>query len=358
MSKIRIISLILVLFFFITSCKQENKNKIKEDVDVTGIKPAGCQTNSTNDFYDDGDSKKIPVSKLTVKGEVEKSYVVDFSKLPTYKVLLAEAQMNDSSFVGAYEYSGYSLHDILDKAKIKKKNIHDFRPIVDLYVEVRNSRGETVIFSWGEIFYPTDRNKVIIANKVTRIVPKKTKMQWKFPEKSKIIAGCDFFPVRNIENPTEIIIHSLDDFYTVNRTIKMQADTIKIKEKDKLIKAISELPNDLHKADVSSVFYGKGLGFHGIKNFKGAYLKDFLQGYFSVDKEKMQKGMFVIVGIDGYRAAFTFAEVMNRNDFKEFILIDKYNYEKAGKFSVFAPADFFSDRAIKSVKEIKFYNVQ
>jgi beta-aspartyl-peptidase (threonine type) len=62
--------------------------------------------------------------------------------------------------------------------------------------------------------------------------------------------------------------------------------------------------------------------------------------------------MVVIAGLDGYRAAFTLSEIVNRNDQQEVLIIDKDNYEGAGRFSIFPACDYFSDRAIKAVMEI------
>ena len=332
---------IVSALFFLNSCKSINE-----------------KASNTNDFYDDVPAVELPVVPLKLKGEIDRNYTVDFSKLPLHSVLIAEAEISDSSFIGAYEYKGYSLHDILNNVKISKKNITDFKPIVDLYIEVRNDKGESAFFSWGEIFYPTDKNKIIIAKSVTRIVPKKTNKLWVLPTKSKIVAGCDFFPERGIKNPSTIIVHSLNDYYEVNRTTQVKPQILKIKNNETLVKELHDFPAYMTKADMSSVFYGKGRGPHGITNFKGVFLKDVLLEYFKPDKEKIQKGMFVIAGIDGYRSAFTYAEVINRNDFKEFVIIDKDNYENAGKFSLFAPPDFFSDRAIKSISEIKFYLIE
>jgi hypothetical protein len=43
---------------------------------------------------------------------------------------------------------------------------------------------------------------------------------------------------------------------------------------------------------------------------------------------------------------------VNRNDQQEILLIDRDNYEGAGRFSLFPACDFFSDRAIKAIMEI------
>ncbi len=68
--------------------------------------------------------------------------------------------------------------------------------------------------------------------------------------------------------------------------------------------------------------------------------------------EVLQKGIAVIAGVDGYRAAFTLSELVNRNDQEEMLVIDRKDEQGSGRFSLFPAADFFSDRAIKSVMEI------
>jgi hypothetical protein len=62
--------------------------------------------------------------------------------------------------------------------------------------------------------------------------------------------------------------------------------------------------------------------------------------------------MVTIAAIDGYRGAFTFSEVFNRNDQAEILLVNQQNDLKGDKFSVFPAADFFSDRVIRGINEI------
>ena len=72
------------------------------------------------------------------------------------------------------------LFDILNEEYIKKANSEEFNPIIDLYIEVESKTGEKVVFSWGEIYYPNNLHKIIIAGSVSRIVPSKTKELWPF----------------------------------------------------------------------------------------------------------------------------------------------------------------------------------
>ena len=345
---ISILTLFVAYFVLLSSCKNtvEDNNIVTKQplVDTAGI---------TNDFFDNSPLKKIEIKSIKIEGEVEKEQIINLANLPVHTVLITDAKIEDTTFVGAYKYSGYSLHDILSNVLIKKKNLKKFKPNVDLYVEIINDKGESVLFSWGEIFYPTDRHKVLIANKVMRIVPNKTNEKWELPNESKVIAACDLFSERNISNPTKIIVRSIDVLYKVNREIKMHADTIIMKENDVIFSKITEMPANIQKQKMPSVFYGKGSGYHGFQEFEGVYLKDFLSGHFKINKKNIQTGMFVIASVDGYRASFTFSEIMNRNDNKNFLIVEKDNYERAGEFSLFCVSDFFSDRAIKSINEIR-----
>ncbi len=62
--------------------------------------------------------------------------------------------------------------------------------------------------------------------------------------------------------------------------------------------------------------------------------------------------MLCLAAKDGYRCAVSYSELCNRNDQQEFLLIKTATGEDGGLYRVFAAADFFSDRAIKSLSEI------
>lgn len=120
----------------------------------------------------------------------------------------------------------------------------------------------------------------------------------------------------------------------------------------KTVETFTQLPDELPDLIYPNVFYGRGKGIHGVSPFTGSKLKAFIQKYVKMNEQNLKTGMVTICGIDGYRAAFTLSEIMNRNDQSEILIIDRNNYENAGRFSIYPACDFFSDRAIKSVSEI------
>ena len=176
----------------------------------------------TNNFYDNTETYALPVKDLIIEGEIANPGKVDFSKLPKHSVIVKETLLDSSGsdrFVGAYRYDGYSLFDILDDRILRKANSAEFKPIIDLYIEIENDKGQKVVFSWGEIYYPNNLHKIIIASDVSRIVPSKTKDLWPLPAESKIVAGSDLVTERNISSPVKITVRSYPLSFKVDRNM-------------------------------------------------------------------------------------------------------------------------------------------
>lgn len=314
---------------------------------------AYCQT---NDFYDDAPLNHLTGSEqILLTGEIEKDIIIDLNTLPKRDVIVKETYLNGekAAFTGSYRYEGYSLYDILNSVILKKKNAAEYPPIIDLYVEISNVAGEKVVLSWGELYYPNNRHNIIIATDVARIVPSKTKDLWPLPVERKLIVGNDLITERNISNPVKITVKSLYSTYKINKGMKpMWCDTLRVCVNGNLCMEYVALPEEGKEYTYNTVFYGRGMGIHGTSPFKGKLLGKFITPYYSLSKESLRTGIVVIAGVDGYHAAFSLSELVNRNDQQEILIIDKDNYENCGRFSLFPACDFFSDRAIKSVMEI------
>ena len=64
--------------------------------------------------------------------------------------------------------------------------------------------------------------------------------------------------------------------------------------------------------------------------------------------------MVVISAKDGYRSSFSLAEVLNRNDSEDFMVVDKgLDDQHDGRFALFVPGDFFVDRNVRSIAKIE-----
>jgi len=321
--------------------------------------PARSQT-QTNDFYDDAETYNLAgITKIMLDGEIGNPGTVEITAFPLRSLIIKEAVLSGDSnrFTGAYRYDGYSLYDILNHVVLKKKNEAEFPPIIDLYVKVENAKGESVVFSWGEIYYPVHRHEVIIATKVARIVPSKTKDLWPLPTDIKIVAGHDLITDRNISNPLKITVLSANQSYPVNKGLSpLFSPEIKVMSDGKLLDQIDPSRDLGMKLTYETIFYGRGRGIHSTMPFQGIPLKEVLKKYFKITDKNLKTGYFVVASVDGYRVVFTFSEIFNRNDQAELLLIEDKGNHDGGAFRLFPAADFFSDRAVKGVSEIYLLN--
>lgn len=310
---------------------------------------------STNDFYDNQPSVSLAVNDIYIDGEIENPGKVDLSGLPRHAVIAKETLFKDEipHFVGSYIYEGYSLYDILNKVKIKR-TAGEFKSVVDLYVVIKNKSGESVVFSWGEIYYPTSRFNIIIAASVAPILPHAVDVKWPMPEKMKIVAGDDLITERNILSPETITIKSikLDEDQNTKKAVKGK---LELSDNGKNITVIDKFPVSYKEYTYNTVFYGRGRGIHGIDPFTGIPLNYVLQQYYPLTDNNIMNGVFEVISADNYRCAYTFSEVFNRNDQKDVLFINTEGNDD-GKFMLFPGADFFSDRAIKSLVEFRFKN--
>jgi hypothetical protein len=354
----KLTSLFLLIFVSLVSCKNGTEKN------PSALRRSGIQlidtADMTNNFYDNTETYALPLKDLVIDGEIANPGKVDFKRLHKHSVIVKEALLDSSGsdrFVGAYRYDGYSLFDILDDRILRKANSEEFKPIIDLYIEIENDKSQKVVFSWGEIYYPNNLHKVIIASDVSRIVPSKTKELWPLPAESKIVAGSDLVTERNISSPVKITVKSYPRSFKVDRNMtSMFSPDVRIFRASEQVDVIKSLPSDINIQTFNTIFYGRGRGIHSTTPFSGILLKDLLLNYYSFNRENLQSGILCLVGIDGYRCAISYSEVFNRNDQQEFLMITIKHGEDGGLYRVFAACDFFSDRAIKSLNEIHLGN--
>ncbi len=309
-----------------------------------------------NDFYDNEPFADLPLGTIEVAGEVAQAGKVDLATLPLRMVMVREARMENGKpvFVGSYVFQGYSLFDILRERAVKKKNEEEFRSIIDLFIAIENKKGEKVLFSWGEIFYPTAPHRVLVAIKAARIVPSQTKEQWPLPTVGRIVAANDLISERNLDDPVRITVLSSPLSFSVEKgKSPLFSASVRIVDHSREAGMIIRLPEGVPLLTLPSVFYGRGKGFHGIAYFEGAPLHTVLKNIYPLDAPNLKRGYLVLAGEDGYRAAFSASEIFNRNDNGEFLFCDRDDKD-GGRFSIYPGPDFFSDRAVKALKEVHF----
>lgn len=317
------------------------------------------ESGANNYFNRDSPTELKGVKKILVTGEVVKDVYVDLRRLPWHSAVVKEYVPSSDTFMftGAFRYDGFALCDILSSVKIEKYYKEEFYPPVDLYVEVWNENGEYAVFSWGELFYSADPYKIIYAISVSRVIPGKTGELWQLPGEAKIVSGNDHISARNISSPVKIVIKSLRGDFKVNRDPEdFTSKNIHILQGNKLIKTISSLADTLPQIHRRTLFYGQSMGFKGEKIYKGIDTRMLFHEVFASVKDNLATGMVCAEAMDGYRAAFSLSELINRTDFREPIIM--YGGEEEGRegFSIYVSGDMFADRSVKGLTKITLLN--
>ncbi len=354
---------ILIAFTLIAAslCAQQTMTTVNDPLEPsrTGL-PAADPQDRNNNFYDNEPTFPLTMNELYIEGEVENPGKVDFSQLTKRSVIVKEALLRDDTgnrFVGAYRFDGYSLFDILNNHKLQKKNAGEFPPIIDLFIEVENDRGEKVVLSWGEIYYPNMLHQVLIATDVMRIVPSKTRDLWPLPATCRLVVGADLISERNISSPRRITVRSYPRQYKVNRDWSpLVSPQVEILKGETGIDRFSEVPGQQKEVTQHTIFYGKGRGIHSTQPFTGFHLKEYLRNKIDLTRENLRSGLVVCAGIDGYRCVYSFSEIANRNDQADIMVVPSPEGADGGRFRIFPACDFFSDRAVKALSEIRFEN--
>jgi hypothetical protein len=320
-----------------------------------GMKMAEGPPDPTNSLFDNSETVALPgPTSIQIDGEIANPGAVDLKSLPLRSVIVKEMALKGGkpTFVGAYRYDGYALDDVLDRIVLQKKNRKEFPSIIDAYIEVSNAKGESAVISWLELNIPVHRHEILIATQAMHIVPAETGAQWPIPTETRLIVSSDLLSERNIPAPSRITVRSLDD--PVKRDNSADAafsPELLIVQGGQAVAHVTALTTPL--VEYPTVFYGRGQGNHEVYSMKGALLRDVLKPYVPVTTESLRRGMLTVAGKDGFRAAYTVSEVMNRSDQAEVLLVDAGKTQ--GRFRLFPSGDFLSsDRAVHTLAEIRY----
>ncbi len=358
MRKASILSTVFLILFFNFTCNNENIQEVNTYNKSGEIEVLEADTvDATNNFYDNAETYSLQSFGLEISGEITNPGEVDFSGLPLHTVIVKETVLNGDgdTFTGAYRYDGYSLYDILNERRLNKKNAEEFSPVIDLFVEIENDKGEKVVFSWGELFYPNHLHEIIIATKVMRIVPSKTNELWELPVESKVVVLSDLITERNISRPSKITVKSYTKDLNVEKGKNpLFSPKIDIYTENKIVETLYKNPTNIPEQSLHTIFYGRGRGIHSTQPFTGVSLKRFFAEKIKKTQKALREGIFVIAADDGYRSVFTYSELCNRNDQAEVLLICRPELKHDGIFGIFPSCDFFSDRAVKGINAIYY----
>lgn len=294
--------------------------------------------------------------------------IEDICRFKTVRIQLNEI-LKDGSYRGAWFYNGVPLRALLETAFIEKEE-SAFKKAIDLAILVKNSKGEEVALSWGEIFYKNSYD-VIIATSASPIKPhhgcdschkpevynrymKEFDRKIGFP---KLVVASDGYADRSIENVVSIEVINPAPRMPADRSAELYTSSLIVTGDVKNELKLKDLSGFPHK-DIRVIHMGDGKGYHGIDDFSGVLINDILnKAGVSPDLSKI----FYISAPDGYRTIFSYGEIFLNRVEDNTIVADLKNgkrIEKEGKFFFVPSDDLMSDRDIKAVEKIEVIDLK
>jgi hypothetical protein len=350
------IVLLTAVMLLLSGCK--NISKSLTDA-ITGATLS--MASNGNSLFHQTEEKQLAISEIRIEGEVDNTGIIDLANFYKREVFIKETGLNknnEQEFTGAFRYKGYSLFDLLHPYKLNKKNAELFRPAIDLYVIIENDKGETVSFSWSEIFHTNNPHQILIASEVAQIKPYRKEVEYETGETWKVVAAGDLFANRVLENPSRITVKSFDlKDYPINRDMDPAfSPEVTVIMENETVLTIPQITDETKITRYHSTFYGMGMGFHNTRYFDGYSLPALLQDSINLfDSEWIQNGLVCFASVDGYRAIFSYSELFNRIDQTAPLLSIPDNPEDGGYYRIFLQSDFYADRSVKALKEIYFF---
>lgn len=332
---------------------------------------------------------------IALSGSVKRPGPVDsaaLSSLPRHAVLAKVS--GPSRYRGTFATEGVALKDLLEKAEVAKATNDNFDRPLDLAVVVTGRDGKKVLFSWGELFLLGDDGAALLVDRVRPLVPHHHEKiddarfapgAWLgVPSRERLdVSGCagchDGGKLGKIDVPRGVCIvptrdangsRFVEDVVSIEvRQAGFLAPPRKRDLPDPWVESPvlvlpdgSSTPLDVKalapvaRAGGEDDGIGLGRGFHGHRAFAGASLAALL-------RTKLPPGtdpalVFVVVtGSDGYRSLYSGGEILLSRYPENVLLVDteggKPLPRRSGRLESYARADFFVDRSVRNLAEVR-----
>lgn len=317
-----------------------------------------------NSMYHQSEAVRLSAGELIVEGEVKSPGKVSLRRQFRREVMVKEQVADPAGnveFIGAYRYRGYSLFDLLHPFEYEKKNAEEFPPGTDLYIVIENDRGESVVFSWAEIFHVTTPHQVIVATEMAPVEPYKQEVSYPMGDTWRIVAAGDLFACRTLDNPTRITVRSFDEKdYVIDRDLEpMYSGSVSVLLDGDSLTNIVPGSEAADQRSYSTAFYGMGMGYRDKPAFEGPVLADLLKESVNLQDPSLNRhGLVAFVGADGYRAVLSFSELFNRFDQVAPILSVHDDPDDGGHYRFFYPPAFYADYTVKSLAEMYLFKMR
>lgn len=332
---------------------------------------------------------------IALTGAVKKPGAVDLAALAGVPRHVVPAKVQGAaSYRGTFEVVGVALKDVLEKAEVAKTVPDGFDRPLDLAVVVTGRDGKRALFSWGELFVTGDDGAALLVDGVRPLVPHHHEAidDQRFAPGSFLgvearrkldVSGCaachDGGRLLKVDAPRGICLVPTKDAGgrrfvedVVSIEVRPAGFPAPPKRKDlpdpwveapplvlpdgKSIPLTAEALQGVPRVEGEEDAIGLGRGFRGHSRFAGASLAALL-------KSKLPTGtdpglLYVVVtGSDGYRSLYSGGEILLSRLPENVVLVDtedgKPLLRKSGRLKSLPRGDFFADRDVRTVSEIR-----
>lgn len=310
------------------------------------------------------------MKQISITGSVNNPLRVSLASLE--KLSTSEVQLNEiyknGDFKGVFRLKGIPLKDLLDLSNIEKKDT-DFKKPTDVVIRVKNSSGQMVTLSWGEIYFK-NTDAIMIATSSRPVYPHKGPHHFKdkaayhqmlkILERSidypKLIVRSDFYADRALEDVTEVEVVDLRLNVPGKKSPDAFSKEFRITGAVKKEMILDTLPDLASKTALTHIV-GEGRGYHGTCEFSGVSLKDLI---LETEPDLNLNTVFVISAPDAYRALISYGELFLNPHGERILVADKKDngpIPHNGKFYVVLPDDLMADREVKAVCKIEIMSI-
>jgi hypothetical protein len=332
---------------------------------------------------------------IALSGSVKKAQAVDaaaLAALPRHATLAKIPGV--TRYRGTFETDGVALKDLLDKAEVTKATNDGFDRPLDLAVVVTGRDGKKALFSWGELFLTGDAGAALLADRIRPLVPHHHDAidDARFAPGSFLgvearakldVTGCaschDGEKLGKIDVPRGVCLvptrdasgrRFVEDVVSIEvRQAGFPAPPKKKDLSDPWVEAPPFLLLDGKSTPLSAAALkgasrvegeddgiGLGRGFRGHSRYAGASLAALLRSSLPAGTDPGL--LFVVVtASDGYRSLYSGGELLLSRLPENGVLVDtedgKPLFRKSGRLKAMVRGDFFVDRSVRNVAEVR-----
>lgn len=337
-----------------------------------------------------------PAAGVAISGCVKRPQSVGaaaLAGLPRHSLLVKVAG-TAGRYRGTVDAEGVALKDLLDRVGVAKAADDGFDRPLDLAVVVTGRDGRKALFSWGELFLSDDSGAALLADQIRPFVPHHHApiADPRFAPGSRLgpearasldVSGCatchDGGKLGRIDVPRGLCLvpvrdrdgrRFVEDVASIEvRQAGFPAPPRKKDLQDPWVEAPSlvlpagtarpltaEALKGVPRVEGEDDTVGLGRGFRGRSRWSGVSLAALLRSALPAD---VDPGLvFVVVtASDGYRSLYSGGEVLLSRLGENVVLVDtedgKPLFRKSGRLASTVRGDFFVDRAVRSLAEVR-----